>query len=79
MYAPDLVALRAELQGNGIAVPPIAYPEYMPSGEMRLTDPDGYCVIIAHWGKSEQEAWEKRIMEHPPRRAHAKSFPHEDR
>jgi hypothetical protein len=26
-----------------------------------MPDPDGYSVLVAHWGKSEQEAWEKRI------------------
>ncbi len=72
MYAPDLMALRAELQRSGLAVPPIGYPEYMPSGEMRLVDPDGYSVIVAHWGKSEQEAWEKRIQAQPPQGEPAK-------
>jgi hypothetical protein len=41
------------------------YPPYVPSGEMRLTDPDGYGVLVAHWGKSEQEEWEKRIARKP--------------
>jgi hypothetical protein len=72
MYAPDLMALRADLQTSGVSVSPIGYPEYMPSGEMRLVDPDGYRVIVAHWGKSEQEAWEKRIKVKPPRREPAK-------
>jgi Glyoxalase/Bleomycin resistance protein/Dioxygenase superfamily len=65
MYAPDLMALRAELRTSGVSVSPIGYPEYMPSGEMRLVDPDGYSVIVAHWGKSEQQAWEKRITAQP--------------
>ena len=72
-YAPDLLALRADLQKNGVAVPPIGYPEYMPSGEMRLVDPDGYSVTVAHWGKSEQETWEKRIKAQPPRGGPEKS------
>jgi hypothetical protein len=33
----------------------------MPGGEMRLSDPDGYAILLFHWGKTEQEAWEKRI------------------
>jgi catechol 2,3-dioxygenase-like lactoylglutathione lyase family enzyme len=61
MYAPDLVALREQLLVAGIKVPPINYPAYMPSGEIFMPDPDGYSVIVAHWGKTEQEAWEKRI------------------
>jgi hypothetical protein len=42
-------------------VPPIGYPGYMPSGELRLVDPDGYHIAIGHWGNQEHEAWEKRI------------------
>jgi hypothetical protein len=72
MYSADLPALRAELRSSGVAVPPISCPGYMPSGEMQLRDPDGYSVIVAHWGKSEQEAWEKRIKAQPPRRGTAK-------
>jgi predicted enzyme related to lactoylglutathione lyase len=72
MYAPDLKALHAELQRSGVVVPPISYPGYTPSGKMRLVDPDGYSVIVAHWGKSEQEVWEKRIKAQPPRRGTAK-------
>jgi len=61
MYTPDLIALREHLLANGLQVPPIRHPGYMPSGEMELVDPNGYAVAIAHWGKSEQEAWEERI------------------
>jgi len=61
MYTPDLAGLRERLLANGLKVPPIRYPAYMPSGEIRLSDPDGYLVLVAHWGKSEHEAWEKRI------------------
>jgi hypothetical protein len=63
MYTPDLMALHAELQrsgvagsrGRGVAVSPISYPEYMPSGEMRFRDPDGYSVIVAHWGRTNRK------------------------
>jgi predicted enzyme related to lactoylglutathione lyase len=68
MYCSDLRALHAELQRRGVAVPPVSYPEYMPSGEMQLRDPDGYSVIVAHWGRNEQEAWEQRIKAQPPQR-----------
>ena len=61
MYTPDLAGLRQHLLASGIKVPPIRYPEYMRSGEINLTDPDGYLIMVGHWGKSEQEAWEKRI------------------
>jgi predicted enzyme related to lactoylglutathione lyase len=71
MYCSDLRALHAELQRRGVAVPPVSYPEYMPSGEMQLRDPDGYSVIVAHWGRNEQEAWEQRIKAQPPQRSAA--------
>ena len=61
MYTPDLAGLREQLLASGVKVPAIRYPEYMPSGEIQLADPDGNFIVISHWGKSEQEAWEKRI------------------
>jgi hypothetical protein len=61
MYTPDLAALREQLLAAGIKVPAINYPGYMPSGEIFMSDPDGYSVLVAHWGNKEQEAWEKRI------------------
>jgi hypothetical protein len=61
MYTPDLPALCEHLMANGVKVPPIRFPGYMPSGEIQLADPDGYSVTVVHWGKTEHEAWEKRI------------------
>src|SRR6266567_2404882 len=61
LYTPDLAGLRQHLLANGVKVPAINYPEYMPSGKINIADPDGYHIEIAHWGKSEQEAWEKRL------------------
>jgi hypothetical protein len=61
MYTPDLVGLREQLLASGVQVPPIKYPEHMPSGEIKIADPDGYSIAIGHWGASEQEAWEKRL------------------
>jgi len=61
MYTPDLPALHEQLLAAGVQVPPIGYPGYMPSGEINLRDPDGNIIPIAHWGKAEHEAWEKRI------------------
>ena len=61
MYTPDLRALREHLLANGVNAPAIRFPPYMPSGEIQLADPDGYPVVISHWGKAEHEAWEKRI------------------
>lgn len=61
MYTPDLAGLRERLLANGVKVSAIKYPPYMPSGMINLADPDGYKIEIAHWGKSEQEAWEQHL------------------
>jgi len=61
MYTPDLIGLRERLLAAGVKASPIGYPAYMPSGEIRIADPDGYVILVAHWGRPEQEAWEKRI------------------
>ncbi len=61
MYTADLVGLREQLLAGGVSVPPIKRQEYMPSGEINITDPDGYRIAVAHWGTAEQQAWEKRI------------------
>lgn len=61
MYTPDLAGLREQLLANGVKVPSIRYPPYMPSGELTIADPDGYTILVSHWGKSQQEEWEKRI------------------
>jgi hypothetical protein len=63
MYTPDLPGLREHLLANGVQVPPIRHPEYMRSGEITIPDPDGFVIVVSHWGRSEQEAWEKRISE----------------
>ena len=47
LYAADLKSLRAELLANGVQAGEIEYPEYLPNGEFRLTDPDGYTLMIA--------------------------------
>lgn len=60
MYTPGLVDLQSHLQANDVATPEIRHPEYMPSGEILLHDPDGYAVFIAHWGEAEHSAWLER-------------------
>jgi catechol 2,3-dioxygenase-like lactoylglutathione lyase family enzyme len=47
LYATDLVALRAELISRGLKPGEIKYPDYLPKGEFRLEDPDGYGLMIA--------------------------------
>jgi len=50
LYSPDLIALRAHLLASGVKVSPISYPDYMPKGEIRVDDPDGYCLLIGQAG-----------------------------
>jgi hypothetical protein len=50
LYSPDLVALREHLIAAGVRVSTITYPEYMPKGEVRVDDPDGYCLLIGQAG-----------------------------
>lgn len=61
LYTPNLHALREHLLANDVKVSSIHYPGYMPSGEINLTDPDGFQLKIAHWGKAEQEAWVQHL------------------
>jgi catechol 2,3-dioxygenase-like lactoylglutathione lyase family enzyme len=46
LYSPNLIALRAHLLASGVRVSAITYPAYMPKGEIRVDDPDGYCLLI---------------------------------
>ena len=50
LYASDLTELRAHLLDSGLAPGKIDYPEYLPAGEFRIEDPDGYCLMIAQSG-----------------------------
>ncbi len=61
MYSPDLVALRARLVSEGLKMSEIRHPAYMPSGEISMKDPDGYVVLVGHWGDKEHGEWLKRI------------------
>ncbi|GAC1660632.1 MAG: hypothetical protein NVS9B15_24470 [Acidobacteriaceae bacterium] len=61
LYTSQLPALREQLLAAGINASAIRYPEYMPSGEISLKDPDGFLINICQWGEPEQTAWEKRV------------------
>ena len=50
LYSLDLVALRNQLLANGVKVSVISYPVYMPKGEVCLSDPDGYTLLIGQVG-----------------------------
>ena len=47
LYSPDLYALRDQLVAHGILVGEIGDGSPGPRQEMRLTDPDGYCLTVA--------------------------------
>jgi catechol 2,3-dioxygenase-like lactoylglutathione lyase family enzyme len=49
-YAADLASLHRALVSKGVGVGPIEYPEYLPAGEFRVRDPDGYTVMVAQSG-----------------------------
>jgi hypothetical protein len=46
LYSPDLIALRTHLLDCGVHVSNLTYPAYMPKGEVRVEDPDGYVLLI---------------------------------
>lgn len=46
LYAPDVAAYRAELITRVVTVSLITHPPYMPEGEFRIDDPDGYCLLV---------------------------------
>ena len=46
LYTDNLIALREQLLGSGVAVSEISYPFYMEKGEIRVADPDGYVLLI---------------------------------
>lgn len=47
LYFDDIQATRAELLRLGHAPGDIRFPFYMPGGECRLEDPDGYVLMLA--------------------------------
>lgn len=47
LYAADLKSLRGELLASGVEAGEITYPDYLPNGEFRVEDPDGYTLMIA--------------------------------
>ncbi|HYX70660.1 MAG TPA: VOC family protein [Terriglobales bacterium] len=46
LYAPDVAKYREQLAEQGVKVSALTYPEYGKAGEFRVTDVDGYCLLI---------------------------------
>ena len=47
LYVSDLEGLRETLLQQGLPAGEITHPDYLPDGELRLQDPDGYCLMLA--------------------------------
>jgi hypothetical protein len=45
-WTPDVNSLHTSLQRAGIEVGAIEHPLYMPAGEFRVLDPDGYVLRV---------------------------------
>lgn len=54
-----LTALRDRLIGAGVEVGEITFPPYMPEGEICVTDPDGYLVLVGQ-SESTRLYWRRR-------------------
>jgi predicted enzyme related to lactoylglutathione lyase len=48
LYTDDVAAKHAEFHAAGISVSEITYPFYNARGEFRISDPDGYVLMITH-------------------------------
>ncbi len=48
LYCEDVPAYRAALQAQGVEVGEIQFPFYAPRGEFRVTDPDGFVLMVTH-------------------------------
>lgn len=49
-WTSDVRTLHHDLAAAGIDVDDIEYPFYMPAGEFRMTDPDGYVLLVGQLG-----------------------------
>jgi catechol 2,3-dioxygenase-like lactoylglutathione lyase family enzyme len=50
LYVDDVDAKHAELRAAGVAAGDIRIEFYAPRGEFRVTDPDGYTLMVTHTG-----------------------------
>jgi catechol 2,3-dioxygenase-like lactoylglutathione lyase family enzyme len=48
LYSSDVAAFRESLLAAGVEAGPIQRPFYAPGGEFRVTDPDGYVLMVTH-------------------------------
>ena len=48
LYCDDVAAFRSKLLESGVEAGTVQYPFYAPRGGFRVTDPDGYALMITH-------------------------------
>src|SRR5262245_49795351 len=48
VYCENVAEFRTRLLESGVDAGPIAHPFYAPGGEFRVTDPDGYVLMVTH-------------------------------
>jgi catechol 2,3-dioxygenase-like lactoylglutathione lyase family enzyme len=48
IYTDNVAAAHASLTESGLNPGPITTPFYAPRGEFKVTDPDGYVLMITH-------------------------------
>jgi hypothetical protein len=48
VYCNDVLRYREDLLAAGVEAGDVSYPFYAPRGEFRVTDPDGYALMITH-------------------------------
>jgi hypothetical protein len=48
LYCADVAVYRSELVAAGVDAGPIEHPFWSPRGEFRITDPDGYVLMVSH-------------------------------
>jgi len=48
LYCDDVATFRTRLLESGVEAGPVNHPFYAPRGEFRVTDPDGYALMVTH-------------------------------
>jgi predicted enzyme related to lactoylglutathione lyase len=48
VYCDNVDAMKTSLTARGIATGAVKYPFYAPKGEFRVSDPDGYVLMVTH-------------------------------
>jgi hypothetical protein len=52
LHVNDVAALRTRLLAEGLVVSDIGHPDYMSAGEIRMSDPDGYVLLLGQLEKA---------------------------